>query len=66
MLRCCHAILISRNNGEALLNRPDRAGLYSEMRGGFELFAASKLCEPIFQDLLLRGLNVHKLDSHPR
>ena len=35
-------------------------------RAGFELFAASKLCEPIFQDLLLRGLNAHKLDSHPR
>jgi hypothetical protein len=42
-----------------LLNRPYRAGWY-------ELFAASKLGEPIFQDLLLRRLNVHKLDSHAR
>jgi hypothetical protein len=63
---CSHTILIRRVTEE-----PCSIGLFAPANAlkcgtGFELFAASKLCEPIFQDLLLRGLNGHKLDSHPR
>jgi hypothetical protein len=36
------------------------------MRAKSELLDVSKLCEPIFQDLLLRGLNFVELNSHSR
>jgi len=66
LLRCGHTILIRRlpegrcSTGLIVAVSTLKCGV------GFELFAGSKLCEPVFQDLLLRGLYVHKLDPHPR